>query len=63
MLDGGHHFDGRVIKEVNQEQVINTIHELKEKQIKNVVISGVFSPSINDHEIQVIGNKEVVDLS
>ena len=53
LLDGGNHFDGRVITELNEKQILDTINDLKEKKINNVVISGVFSPSSPQHEQQV----------
>ena len=57
MLEGGFHFDGREIRPVDKEEILSTITELKEKNISNVVVSGVFSPVCSDHEVQVGCNK------
>lgn len=50
MVHGGHEFDGREISPLDGEEVRNTVKELREKGVKAVALSGVFSPVDSFHE-------------
>ncbi|EFC37487.1 hydantoinase/oxoprolinase [Naegleria gruberi] len=52
-IDGGYQVDGREILPVNQDQVQQMCQSLKEKNLKNIVISGIFSPINSEQEKQV----------
>ena len=54
MVGGGFHFDGqRAITSLNRTEIDETVKKIRESNIKNVVISGLFSPVNNQQEIQV----------
>ncbi|XP_072038494.1 uncharacterized protein [Amphiura filiformis] len=53
LINGGYQFDGQVITQVDKEEVLRCIEDLKKNQVKNVVISGVFSPVNGSQEEQV----------
>ena len=50
MVHGGHEFDGREISPLDEEETRNTVKELREKGVKAVALSGVFSPVDPSHE-------------
>lgn len=55
MISGGYYFDGsKEISPLNKEEVKETIYEIKTAGIKNIVISGIFSPVNESHELQVM---------
>ena len=54
LLNGGFEFDGKKeIRPIEEEQIVEVISRLKEKQLTNVVICGIFSPVNAQHEKQV----------
>ena len=54
MLDGGYEFNGKdVCSPLSKEELQRTVEEIKQSGVKNVVISGVFSPVNSHHEEQV----------
>lgn len=52
-VNGGYQVDGSIITEVDEEEIIPVIQELKDRKIENIVISGIFSPVNNNQEKQV----------
>ena len=52
LIDGGYEIDGRLLNELNKEEVISFCKEIKGK-VEAVSISGVFSPINKDQEEQV----------
>ena len=54
MVGGGFHFDGqREITPLNRAEIEATAAKIRESNVKNVVISGLFSPVNNSQERQV----------
>lgn len=53
MLNGGYQFDGTEITPLNEKEIRNTANILKSNGERNIVISGIFSPLIQDHENRV----------
>ncbi|KAJ3558225.1 hypothetical protein NM688_g1053 [Phlebia brevispora] len=47
-IDGGYEIDGREIAPIKPEQVIEQCNIVREKRLKNIVISGIFSPLDNE---------------
>lgn len=43
-VDGGHEFDGREIAPLDEDQIRNVAEDLKVRGIREIAISGVFSP-------------------
>ena len=64
MVGGGFHFDGqRAITPLNRTEIDETVKKIRESNIKNVVISGLFSPVNNQQEIQVKGrNSNILQI-
>ncbi|KAJ8044385.1 hypothetical protein HOLleu_07119 [Holothuria leucospilota] len=54
-VNGGYQIDGSVITDVDEKEILAVIKEIKESEIRNVVISGVFSSKNNNQEKQVVG--------
>ncbi|XP_046373884.2 uncharacterized protein LOC124147265 [Haliotis rufescens] len=60
LVDGGYRFDGKEIDPVDEKQITDTLCQIKEKKIRNIVVSGIFSPVKTDQEdavFQIIANK------
>ncbi|XP_071082483.1 uncharacterized protein [Haliotis cracherodii] len=60
LVDGGYRFDGREIDPVDEKQITDTLCQIKEKNIRNIVVSGIFSPVKTDQEdavLQLIASK------
>ncbi|KAJ8044384.1 hypothetical protein HOLleu_07117 [Holothuria leucospilota] len=47
--NGGYQVDGSLITDVDEKEILAVIKEIKESEIRSVVISGVFSP-VNDSQ-------------
>ncbi|OLL26924.1 Hydantoin utilization protein A [Neolecta irregularis DAH-3] len=43
-VDGGFYDDGKVIQNINEDEILEHVHEMKIRGINNIVIIGVFSP-------------------
>ncbi|OCH93351.1 DUF917-domain-containing protein [Obba rivulosa] len=52
-VDGGFEIDGREISPLKEEQIVTQCTIIKEKGIKNVVLSGVYSPLDNEGKQEV----------
>ncbi|PIK35200.1 hypothetical protein BSL78_27979 [Apostichopus japonicus] len=52
-VNGGYQVDGSIITEVDEKEILDVIQQIKDSNIHNVVISGVFSPVNDDQEKQV----------
>ncbi|XP_013405324.1 uncharacterized protein LOC106170126 [Lingula anatina] len=50
---GGFQYDGTVLTPIDEVEICQHVEELKAKGIQNVVITGVFSPTKPEQEIQV----------
>ncbi|KAJ8044586.1 hypothetical protein HOLleu_07369 [Holothuria leucospilota] len=55
-VNGGYQVDGSVITDLDEKEIMDVIKEIKESNIRNVVISGVFSFMKTDQEKQNPGN-------
>ena len=54
MVDGGYELNGKdECSPLNKEELWQVVEEIKQSGVKNVVISGVFSPVNSHHEEQV----------
>ena len=53
LINGGYQFDSRVITDVDEKEVLRCVKEVKAQNVKNVVISGVFSPVNSAQEQRV----------
>ena len=54
MLDGGYEFNGvHELATVNESEIIAVTKSIVDANVKNMVISGVFSPVNNKQELQV----------
>ncbi|KAI0088853.1 DUF917-domain-containing protein [Irpex rosettiformis] len=58
-LDGGFEIDGREIKPVSEDQLIEQCRVIREKGLQNVVIAGIFSPLDNDGKQEVFAKAAV----
>ncbi|MGN8646245.1 hydantoinase/oxoprolinase N-terminal domain-containing protein [Gracilibacillus sp. HCP3S3_G5_1] len=52
IVKGGHEFDGRLISELDENEIYQIAHELKGK-VDSIAITSVFSPVSNEHEVRV----------
>lgn len=52
LAHGGHEFDGRVLSELDPDELRRHASDMAEHQIKAVAISSVFSPVSNDAEVR-----------
>ncbi|XP_046585160.1 uncharacterized protein LOC124292157 [Haliotis rubra] len=60
LLDGGYRFDGKEIDPLDEKQITDTLCQIKAKNIKNIVVSGIFSPVKSTQEeavLKIIANK------
>ncbi|GBE89009.1 DUF917-domain-containing protein [Sparassis crispa] len=57
--DGGLQIDGGEIAPLNEEQIIEQCSAIKQRELKNVVLSGVFSPLDNDGRQELAAMKIV----
>lgn len=55
LAHGGHEFDGRVISEINPDEIRRHAADMAAHGIRAVAISSVFSPVTNDFEVQAAG--------
>ncbi|XP_050418266.2 uncharacterized protein LOC126831681 isoform X1 [Patella vulgata] len=53
MLKGGYRYDGRIIDEIDENEIKEVVQILKAKAIACIVLSGIFSPIRPDQECQV----------
>ncbi|RDD44862.1 Hydantoin utilization protein A [Trichoplax sp. H2] len=44
MVKGGYEFDGRAISEIDTDEIKHCIQDIMDHNIRNIVVSGVFSP-------------------
>lgn len=44
MIDGGYEFDGRAISDISKDELEQCARDIKDRDLKNIVISGIFSP-------------------
>lgn len=54
-VNGGYQVDGSLITKLDEKEIIRVIQEIKDSNVHNVVISGVFSPVNSNQEKQVNG--------
>ncbi|XP_067651773.1 uncharacterized protein [Haliotis asinina] len=54
LLDGGYRFDGKEIDPVDEKQITDALYQIKVKNIRNIVVSGIFSPVKSDQEEAVL---------
>ncbi len=52
LAHGGHEFDGRVISNFDEQEIRNIARQIRDKGIRSVAISSVFSPVNPEHERQ-----------
>jgi N-methylhydantoinase A/oxoprolinase/acetone carboxylase beta subunit len=50
IVHGGHEFDGRLISAIDEQEIREVARDIREKGIKAVAISSVFSPANPGHE-------------
>lgn len=54
MVSGGYNFDGQsIITAVDEDEIKQCIQEIKAKNIKNIIVTGVFAPVNTQQEQQV----------
>ena len=54
MLNGGYHFDGqREITSPVRQEVEDAVCQIKAAGVRDIIVSSVFSPINNKHELQV----------
>ena len=44
MIHGGYEFDGRPISDINKDEIEQCARDIMDCNLKNIVISGIFSP-------------------
>ena len=52
MVRGGYEFDGRLITETSEQEIIGALEELKAEQIEALAVSCVFSPVNREQELE-----------
>ena len=52
LVQGGYKCTRKEIASIDQDEIIQNVEHLWSKGVHNIVISGVFSPLIHDHEVQ-----------
>eukprot|EP00111_Clytia_hemisphaerica_P009564 TCONS_00028018-protein len=65
LLNGGFEFDGRVITEVDEQEIIDVITAIQQNGVEHVAISGIFSP-MNDSQERLVKrliNKHAPELT
>lgn len=64
-LNGGFKVDGALVKDVDEQEVVEQCHLIKKKGIKSIVVIGNFSPMDNTQELLVEGiiNRELPDVA
>jgi len=50
IVHGGHEFDGRVISAIDEQEIREVARDIRERGIRAVAISSVFSPANPEHE-------------
>ena len=53
LVQGGYECTRKEIAGIDQDEIIQNVQQLWSNGVHNIVISGVFSPLIHDHEVQV----------
>ena len=53
LVHGGHEYDGRPISTLDEQEIRDVAQDIREKGIKAVAVSSVFSPVNTEHEEQV----------
>ncbi|XP_045192722.2 uncharacterized protein LOC123549023 [Mercenaria mercenaria] len=54
LLNGGYQFDGKEITPIDEKEVQDSVDILKSNGVKNIVVSGIYSPLRNEQELQVM---------
>ncbi|XP_067652722.1 uncharacterized protein [Haliotis asinina] len=54
LLNGGYRFDGKEIDPVDEKQITDALYQIKVNNIRNIVVSGIFSPVKSDQEEAVL---------
>ena len=52
LVQGGYECTRKEIASIDQDEIIRRVEHLWSNGVRNIVISGVFSPLIHDHEVQ-----------
>eukprot|EP00111_Clytia_hemisphaerica_P003510 TCONS_00010036-protein len=55
LVNGGFEFDGRVITQIDEKEIIDVIKKIQQNGVKHVAISGIFSP-MDDSQEKVVEN-------
>ena len=54
MLDGGYHFDGqKEVTSLRRPEVEDAVRRIRDSGVRNIVVSGIFSPVNSSQEEQV----------